>query len=176
MAIRYTKLFNQECENKLGITRAIVKDVIEKPSKEQRLTSQGLTIILFSKRIRKEDCLIVTTHVDDKDIFVDLVFRVKDSLVRQAKTDLPFTLMRLLAYKLGLPIRVGEQESKFIYNEVIPISSSDIKKAIRIPNPERHPVISIIWIRIIQNNMGSLAQCALAFCIDTKKYRAWMRD
>jgi hypothetical protein len=175
MAIKYTKLFRQECEGRLGITRAIVKDAIEKPDKEQHLAAQGLTIVMFSKKTRKGDYLIVSTHADDEDLMVDLVFRVKDAFAKQAKTDLPFPLMRALAYKLGIPIKIGEQESKFIYNEVIPVSSGDIKKAVRIPNPEKHPLVSIIWIRMIQNNMGSLAQCALVFCIDARKYRAWLK-
>lgn len=175
MAVKYTKLFRQECEGKHGITRPIVKDAIENPDNEQRLAAQGLTIIMYSKKTRKGDYILVNTHLQGDDMMVDLAFRAKAALAKQAKTDLPFPLMRALAYKLGLPIRVGEHESKFIYNEVIPVSSTDIKKAVRIPNPEKHPLISAIWVRILKNSMGSLAQCALVLCIDARKYRAWLK-
>lgn len=175
MAIKYAKLFCKECEAKFGITRTLVKDAIERPEKEQRLTSQGLTIVMYSKKINKGDYVLVNTHLQGKDLIVDLAFRVKNEFVDQSKTDLPFLLMRSLAHKLGLPIKVGEHESRFIYNEVIPVSSGDIKKAIRISNPEKHPLISSIWVRMLQNNLGSLAQCALAFCIDARKYRAWLK-
>lgn len=175
MAVKYTKLFRQECEGKLGITRSMVKDAIENPDNEQRLAAQGLTIVMYSKKTRNGDYLLVNTHAQGDDLMVDLVFRAKGSLAKQARTDLPFPLMRAFAYKLGLPIRVGEHESKFIYNEVIPVSNGDVRKAVRIPNPERHPLISAIWVRMIRNSMGSLAQCALVFCIDARKYRAWLK-
>ncbi len=175
MAIKYTKLFRRECEGKLGITRSLVKDAVENPDNEQRLASQGLTIVMYSKKTRKGDYLLVNTHVEGDDTMVDLAFRAKAALAKQTKTDLPFPLMRAFAYKLGRPIRVGEHESKFIYNEVVPVSNGDVRKAVRIPNPERHPLISIIWVRMIRNSMGSLAQCALVFCIDARKYRAWLR-
>ncbi|MEM3159870.1 MAG: hypothetical protein QXJ74_03715 [Nitrososphaera sp.] len=175
MAVRYTKLFRKECEGKFGLTRPIVKDAIAKPDREQRLESQGLTIVMYSKKLKRGDYVIISAHAEKEDLMIDLAFRVKERFVKDAKTDLPFPLMRALAYKLGLPIRVGEQESKFIYNEVIPVSGADIKKAVRIPNPEKHPLISAIWVRMLQNSMGALAQCALVFCIDAKKYRAWLR-
>lgn len=174
MAIKYTKLFRNECEGKFGVSRAVVKDVIEMPDKEQRLASQGLTIIINSKKIKKGDYMLAITHIQGEDQMVDLAFRAKAELVEQAKSDLPLTLMRVLAFKTGLPVRIGERESKFIYNEVIPVSSSEIKKAISILNPEKHPLISSIWVRIIHNNMGPLAQCALVFCIDERRYRAWL--
>jgi hypothetical protein len=175
MAIRYTKLFRQECEGKLGITRSLVKDAIESPDNEQRLASQGLTIVMYSKKTRKGNYLLVNTHVQGEDLMVDLAFRAKAALAKQAKTELPFPLMRALAYRLGLPIRVGEHESKFIYNEVVPVSNGDARKAVRVPNLEKHPLISIIWVRMIRNSMGALAQCALVFCIDARKYRAWLK-
>lgn len=175
MATVYTKLFKKECECKFGITRAVVREAIAAPDKEQRLASQGLTIIIYGKKMKRGDYLLVNAHVQGHDLMVDLAFRVREDFARDAGTDLPFPLMRALAYKLGLPVRVGDQESRFIYNEVIPISSRDIKKAVRIPNPENHPLISAIWVRTLENSMGTLAQCALVFCIDARKYRAWLK-
>jgi len=175
MATLYTKLFRKECEGKFGITRGVVRDAIAQPDREQRLSSQGLTIIMYSKKMKRGDYVLVNTHVQGHDLMIDLAFRVKKELAEQTNTDLPFPLMRALAYKLGLPVRVGEHESRFIYNEVIPVSSRDIKKVVRIPSPENRRLVSAIWIRMLQNSMGSLAQCALVFCIDAKAYSAWLR-
>ena len=175
MATVYTKLFKKECEGKLGITRSVVREAIAAPDKEQRLASQGLTIIMYSKKMKRGDYLLVSAHVQGHDLMVDLVFRVRKDFAKDVNTDLPFPLMRALAYKMGLLVRVGDQESRFIYNEVIPVSSRDIRKAVRIPNPENHPLISAIWIRMLENSMGTLAQCALVFCIDARKYRAWLK-
>jgi hypothetical protein len=69
---------------------------------------------------------------------------------------------------------VGERETKFIYNEVIPVASRDIKQAMRISNPENRPLVSAIWMRMLQNELGFLAQCALVFCIDSRAYGEWL--
>lgn len=175
MATVYTKLFKKECEDKFGVTRAVVREAIAVPDKEQRLASQGLTIIMYSKKMKRGDYLLVNAHVQGHDLMVDLAFRVREDFAKDTGTDLPFPLMRALAYKLGLSVRIGDQESRFIYNEVIPVSSRDIKKAVRIPNPENHPLVSAIWIRMLENSMGTLAQCALVFCIDARKYRVWLK-
>ena len=175
MATVYTKLFKKECENRNGITRSNVREALTRPDREQRLASQGLTIIMYSKRMKKGDYLLVNTHVNGKDMMVDLAFRVRKDFVEQTGTDLPFPLMRALAHRFGLPVRVGEHESRFIYNEVIPVSNPDVRKAVRIPNPEKSRLISTIWIRMLRNNLGLLAQCALVFCIDARAYGSWLR-
>ncbi|GEM_PF-6890231 len=175
MATVYTELFQKECENRFDITRDAVRDAIAQPDKEQRLSSQGLTLILYSKKTPgSDDYFVVNTHVQGQDLIVDLAFRLKKELVEEAKTDLPFPLMQALALRFGLPVKVGERETKFIYNEVIPVASKDIKQAMRISNPMDRPLISAIWMRMLQNDLGFLAQCALVFCIDSKAYNEWL--
>lgn len=175
MATVYTELFQRECENRFGTTRDAVRDAIAQPDKEQRLASQGLTLILYSKKFPgSDDHLVVNCHVQGQDLMVDLAFRLKKEMVDEAKTTLPFPLMQALALTFGLVVKVGDRESKFLYNEVIPVPSRDIKQAMRIGNPENHPLISSIWMRMLQNDMGFLAQCALVFCIDSQAYGAWL--
>lgn len=179
LATVYTELYQRECENRFGVTREIVREAITHPDREQRLASQGLTIILYSKKADdgsgNSRQLVVSTHVQGHDLMVDLAFPVKAELVEEAgRTTLPFPLMQALALKFGLPVRVGDRESKFIYNEVIPVTSADPRKAIRISNPENRPLVSCIWVRMLQNSMGFLAQCALVFCIDSQAYGEWL--
>ena len=177
MAIVYTELFQRQCENKFGLTRDLVRDAISLPDKEQRLASQGLTLILYSKTIpNSEDVLIVNTHVQGHDLMADLAFRLKKELVDDAKTMLPFPLLQAFALQFGLPFKIGEREGKFVYNEIIPTSSGDIKKVLRIVNSDGKPLVSSIWIRMLQNNMGFLAQCALVFCIDWQSYALWLQE
>jgi hypothetical protein len=115
----------------------------------------------------------VNTHVQGQDLMVDLAFRAKKALVEEARTTLPFQLMQALALKFGLPVKVGDRESRFIYNEVVPVSSTDIKKVLRIQNPDGRPLVSSMWVRMLQNDMGPMAQCAMVFCIDMQAYAAW---
>lgn len=175
MATVYTELFQRECENRFGITRDIVRDAIAQPDKEQRLASQGLTLVLYSKKIQGvNDYVIVSTHAQGQDLMVDLAFRLKKKLIEEVGTTLPFSLLQALAIQFGLPIKIGDRESKFFYNEIIPTVSGDIKKVLRIKNPFGKSLISCIWIRILHNNMGFLAQCALVFCIDLRAYTSWV--
>ncbi len=175
MATVYTELFQKECENRFGITRDLVRDAIAQPDKEQRLASQGLTLILYSKKIQGvEDYIVISTHVQAQDLMVDLAFRLKRELIEEAKTTLPFSLLQALAIQFGLPIKIGDRESKFFYNEVIPTVSGNIKRVLRISNPFDRPLISCMWIRMLHNNMGFLAQCALVFCIDLQAYTSWL--
>jgi hypothetical protein len=175
MATVYTELFQRECENRFGITRDTVRDAIAQPDKEQRLSSQGLTLILYSKKAPgSDDYIVVNTHVQGQDLMVDLAFRLKKELVEESRTVLPFPLMQALALRFGLVVKVGERETKFIYNEVIPVASRDIKQAMRISNPENRPLVSAIWMRMLQNELGFLAQCALVFCIDSRAYGEWL--
>jgi hypothetical protein len=176
MATVYTELFQKDCENRFGMTRDLVRDAIVQPDKEQSLASQGLTLILYSKKIpgTDDDYLVVSAHVQGQDLMVDLAFRLKKELVEEAKTTLPFPLLQALAFRFGLPVKVGDREGKFVYNEIIPTTSSDIKKVLRISNPDGRPLVSSIWVRMLQNNMGFLAQCALVFCIDSQAYTSWL--
>jgi hypothetical protein len=175
MATVYTELFQRECENRFGVTRDLVRDAIAQPDKEQRLASQGLTLILYSKKIPgSDDYLVVSTHVQGQDLMVDLAFRLKKDLVDEAKTTLPFPLLQALALQFGLPVKIGDREGKFVYNEIIPTTSRDVKKVLRINNPDGRPLVSSIWVRMLQNNMGFLAQCALVFCIDSQAYASWL--
>ncbi|HVX02831.1 MAG TPA: hypothetical protein VHA09_06725 [Nitrososphaera sp.] len=175
MATIYTELFQKECENKFGMTREVVRDAIAQPDREQRLESQGLTLILYSKKLPgSDDRLIVSTHVQEQHLLVDLAFRLKKEMVDQAKTTLPFPLLQALALRFGLPVKIGDRESKFVYNEILPTTSQDIKKVLRIGNPENKQLVSSIWVRMLQNRMGFLAQCALVFCLDSQAYQAWL--
>jgi hypothetical protein len=175
MATIYTELFQKECENRFGITRDIVRDAIARPDKEQKLASQGLTLILYSKKIRGvEDYVVVSAHAQGQDLMVDLAFRMKKELIEEAKTTLPFSLLQALAIQFGLSIKIGDRESKFVYNEIIPTVSGDVKNVVRINNPSGKSLISCIWIRMLHNNMGFLAQCALVFCIDLQAYTLWL--
>jgi hypothetical protein len=174
LATVYTQLFHKECEGRFGVDRDLVRDAIAQPDKEQRLSSQGLTLIMYSKKFPgSDDHLIVNTHVQGQDLMVDLAFRAKKALVEEARTTLPFQLMQALALKFGLPVKVGDRESRFIYNEVVPVSSTDIKKVLRIQNPDGRPLVSSMWVRMLQNDMGAMAQCAMVFCIDMQAYAAW---
>jgi hypothetical protein len=184
LATIYTELYQRECENRFGVTREKVREAIASPDSEQRLTSQGLTLILYSKKTGPDRHIVVITHVQGQDLMVDLAFPILPELAGEAEggsggvagagAALPLHLVQALALKFGLPVRVGERETKFIYNEVIPVSSMDPKKAIRIASPDNRPLVSCIWVRMLQNSMGFLAQCALVFCLDSQAYAGWL--
>jgi hypothetical protein len=169
MAVVFSDQFQDICEGRLGITKESVTEAILQPDKEQRVQSQGLTITMYSK---KAAGLLVITHLAGDQQVVDLAFRIRENLPE--KTAVPLQIVKALAQKTGLEIRIGERQARFIYNEIVPSSDADLKKAIRVDNPENHATASLIWARSRQNNMGPMVQCAMAFCIDLDAYEKWL--
>ncbi|MER3408491.1 MAG: hypothetical protein C4292_07250, partial [Nitrososphaera sp.] len=84
MATIYTELYQRECENRFGVTRDAVREAIASPDKEQRLASQGLTLLLYSKKVDPDRYLAVITHVQGQDLMVDLAFPVRQELADEA--------------------------------------------------------------------------------------------
>jgi hypothetical protein len=172
MAVVFSDQFQKECEGRLGVTKEAVMQVILQPEREQRLQSQGLTIVMYSKRTDR--FMVIVTHLAGQEQVVDLAFSIKDELIETTKTTNPLPLLRALAQKTGLEIKIGDRQGRFIYNELIPIADRDLKKAMRVENPDGHPLASLMWIRVRENIMGPLAQCAMALCIDLQKYEEWL--
>lgn len=172
MAVVFSDQLQKECEGRLGVTKEAVMQAVSQPDREQRLQSQGLTIVMYSKRADR--FMIVVTHLSGQDQVVDLAFPIKNDLIETTKTTNPLPLLRALAQKTGLEIKIGDRQGRFIYNELIPIADRDLKKVMRVENPDSHPLVSLVWIRVRENVMGPLAQCAMAFCIDLQQYEGWL--
>lgn len=176
--IIFSELFKNECECKLQIIEDQVRQVIANPDETETVKFDDLELIFFIKKLphlESENFILVCSHLKDENLLVDLAFRILPELVDEIKTIQPIILLQELALKFGLTIRIGQQHNKFIFRESISLKSSqDLKKLIEIMNPYNHSFMQSIFIKINQKGNIKIANCALAYCIDSDKYMAWL--
>lgn len=178
MEIIFTELFKKECQNKFQITGGQAKQVITSPDKQEVAKFDDLDLRFFVKKMPEpegEYYLLVCTCLEGGNLVVGLAFRILPELVEEVKTLEPIILLQQLALKFGLTIRVGQQLSKFIFRESISVKPSDKPvRLIEVLNPENHPFMQSMFIKIEQQGDVKIANCALAFCIDSDRYLSWL--
>lgn len=178
MIIIFTEFFKNECQNKLQITDDQIKQIITNPDREQVVKSNNLELKFFVKRMVEpegEHYFLVCTRSEGDNLLVDLAFIILPELVQEAKTLQPIILLQELALKFGLTIRVGQQLNKFILKESIPIQLNDeVNKLVEIVNPENHSFMHSMIFKIRQTGDIKIADCSIAYCIDSNKYMSWL--
>lgn len=178
MGIVFTDLFKKECRDKFRITEDQVQQVITNPDEQQVVSFDELTLRFFVKRIFEAEVeyyLLVCTRLENGNLLVDLAFKILPELIGEVKTLEPIILLQQLALKFGLTIRIGQQLNKFIFRELIPLkSSAEPAKLVEVLNPENHSFIQSMFIKIEQQGDMKIANCALAFCIDSDRYLSWL--
>lgn len=178
MNIIFTDLFNKESRDKFQITEAQVQQAITSPDEQETANFDELELRLYVKQIPHgggKCYLLVCTRWDSGNLFVDLAFRILPELVDEAKTLSPIILLQQLAQKFGLTIRIGQQLNKFIFRERIPMKSPfEPTKLVEIINPDNHSFMQSIFIKIEQQGGENIANCALAYCIDSDSYLSWL--
>jgi len=177
MNIIYTEMFKKECRDKFQITETRVQEAITRPNEQQVSKFDELELRFFVKRIPQaggEYYLLVCTRWESGNLLVDLAFRILPELADEAKTLKPIILLQQLALKFGLTIRVGQQLNKFIFRELIPMElSNEPAKLVEVINPENHSFLQSMFIKIEQKGDTKIANCALAYCIDSTRYLSW---
>lgn len=174
MNIVFTELFSKECRDKFQITEAQVQQAITSPNEQEAVKFDELELRFFIKQMPQDGekyYLLVCTRLDGSNLLVDLAFRIPTEFVDEAKTLKPFILLQQLALKFGLTIRVGQQLNKFIFGETIPIKPFDKPtELVEVINPENHSFMQSMFIKIEQQGDEKIANCALAYCIDSDRY------
>lgn len=173
MVVIFTDLYVNECERKLKINRNEVMQAYVNPDKQQKLVSQGLLLRLYTKRLEKYHLLLQCHEQDSGNFFVDLAFKVKDDIVGDDGE--PLQILEELISRFGLTVRVGNQQKKFIYNEMVPVSQSARPQTIiQVINPANHSFIQSAWFRLVDQPGQRFAQCALVFCLDSTTYSTYV--
>jgi len=179
MNVTFSDIFNHEVAENFGIKKELVQQVLDNPESESRVVLDELILGFYIKRVvidKKDYCLLVCTRIQDNSIFVDLAFKILPELVITIKTVEPIIVLQELAQKFGLSIRIGSQLNKFIVRETIPIEKGvETTNIVNIINPKNHSFLQSIYLKIQQQNDTQLINCAIAYCIDTDKYRAWLQ-
>lgn len=190
MKIQFSDLFNNESKLKFNISINEVIEAIKKPDKKEHLnlseiehslisssSHEDFKPIFYIKQELKKECrpylLIATREYLDGNICVDFAFKIYPDFIDHVEDLELVEILKELANKFGLIIRVGNQYSKFIFKEVLPLEEgSDLTKIVSIENPQDHSFISSFFVKIDESK--SRIFCALAFCIDSSRYITWL--
>jgi len=190
MKIQFSDLFNNESKIKFNILCNEVIAAIKKPDKKEHLnlseiecsligsssTEDFKPIFYLKQEMKKEGrpyLLIATREYQDGNIFVDFAFKIYPDFIDHVEDLEPTEILKELANKFGLIIRVGKQYSKFIFKEALPLQvGSDLTKIVSIENPQDHSCIQSLFVKVDKSK--SRIFCALAFCIDSSRYITWL--
>ncbi|HKQ22207.1 MAG TPA: hypothetical protein VJS91_09220 [Nitrososphaeraceae archaeon] len=175
MPVIFPDAYKEECEKKFGIRRMDVIQTYTYPDKEQKLLAQGLKIYLYLKKIVDKYILVhgIQRGVNGNFEIIG-AYKLKEELVTRAGTLEPLSLIKELANDFGLTIKVGNQTSKFIYNELIPTRIQDPTKLVQVSNPDDHSFMTNFLFRIDNQSNQNKAQCAIVFCLDTTNYLKYL--
>ena len=175
MNVIFTQLFDEEISGKLGITRKYVSQVLENPDTQTNFTFDNLELNFYLKYInltKQEHYLLVCTRKEGGNSIIDLAFKILPSLVNDLRTLDPIMVLQEFVQRFGLVIRIGHQLNKFIIEEtVLADVIPEPVKIVEIINPLNHSFLQSVYLRVENKNV---IKCAIAYCIDTEKYKEWL--
>lgn len=169
MAINYTQEYVETCEKPFVIDRDEVRQSFSNPDAEQKLIAQGLEIRMYKKKFENY-YLLIQAHVQPGNFFIDSAIKLPLDFATDVDNMEPLDVLRAVVSKYGLLVQIGNQQSKFIYNEIIPIDNLSPNQLVRISNPNKHKTATSLWFKILNQGGQNYVQCALVYCLDTDEY------
>lgn len=176
MRIVFEYSFSDVSEKELQISRKDVIRTVTNPLRKQRILFDDYQeILLFlQKEERSESYLLIMGHRKDNAFHVGgTCFRIPTSLLKQAMTDEPISLLQQLALNFGVSIRVGQRTGRFFFREKIPVTK-DTKSLdlMQLSPPRASALIASLYYRLIPEGY---AEIAVVFSIALKPYLSWLR-
>lgn len=185
MRNNFSDLFRNQSENNLGISQSEVERALKDPDKketlelekiEKRLVGEASTPPFsptFYLNNEEKGYLLVSTRIEDEVRHIDYALKIFPVFFEEDIDDLnPIEALKKLTYTFGLQIRIGEKSSKVISAAVIPYEGKT--EIISIKNPKNHSFVNSFYLRP-DKKIGKVI-CALAICIDTTRYKAWIEN
>ena len=175
---KITDLFKKECAAKFGIRTQHALAVVANPDQTSVLEQNGLTLRIHSKFIdatRPPCFLIVIEQVKEDTSSISFGLRVYPDLCDDFSQLHPNDMLEAVAERFGVPIRVGEFTGKFIWAAKIAIANERDIALVSGQTPQSGSFIQQMYIKINQGP-PMVAECALAYCLNTEAYVNWLNQ
>jgi hypothetical protein len=172
MEIVFTALFDDYCRDKFHIPRQLVRDAITNPLELHSTSYKGLKLNFYTKDIVGDELLLIIAREDNSKLVIDYTFRIKADLLKATDLQNPLTILQKFIERFGLNVVVGEQKSKFIFEEEINIQPNNAQNILNIENPNNHSFITSSFIKI--DNSKTKIECAMVFALDVNDYQEWL--
>lgn len=174
MRIKVSEQITGECPPNCGFPLQRVWQVIEKHDQVHEIRMGELVVRLLSRYSPYYGVDLVGLETKPQELVL-FAFRIYPDLCEESLSDLaPLDLLRRFVDRFGLVVRVGDRESKFHLQQVIPVENpqSDTQ-LLGAANPENHAFMMQSFVKPSLD--GRSVDTAIAFCIDTTAYAAWRK-
>lgn len=177
MKVQFTDTFDDVANSQFGIRRLHVEQVLRKPDQTHVIEVQDLQVLYFFSRVDlptgKHRYLLVE-GVNRNGVFsVNLAFKVYSDLIENIEDRTPMEILEALIDRFGVEVTVGNVSRKLIYDELIPLSSTDPTRLFYVTNKPKSGIITS-WIKVTEVNGRPYAHCAMVYCLDLDKYLQWI--
>jgi hypothetical protein len=119
--------------------------------------------------------LLVIEQIQHEERQLNFALKVFPDLCADFASKTPLEILEAIANRFGVIVRVGRKQAMFFREERIPaLGPGDIEVLGESTERARLNRIPQIYCGVDEGS-SPMANCALAFCLDVPKYKAWLR-
>lgn len=172
--IEISKSLNKVYLQPFSIRTAYIEEAVNYPDVTQNLEFGDLGINLYMKTSDKSSpptTLIILERVLENDkTMIDAVYKTYLEPLGISKDIKPFDILKILAERFGISLKVLNKYGKFIGKETMPIPPG-IKQSQIVQINEKCPMITSFYFRIKDKQTFEVA---FAFAIKAEEYKSWL--
>jgi hypothetical protein len=118
--------------------------------------------------------LLVIEQIQHEERQLNLALKVFPDLCDDFASKTPLEILEAVADRFGVVVRIGRKQAMFFHEERIPaLGPGDIEVFGEATERARRNRIPQIYCGV-DEGPPPMANCALAFCLDVSKYKAWL--
>ncbi|MBN1138385.1 MAG: hypothetical protein JXM73_17485 [Anaerolineae bacterium] len=147
------------------------------PDKTDTVWQGDLALRIHSKRVEPNQplYLIAIEQEQHGERQLNMVLKVFPDLCDDLENKSPLEVLRNIASRFGVVVRIGRKQEKFFLSESVPaIGPGDVEILEEATERARRNRIPQIYCRM-DEGPPQMANCALGFCLDVPKYKAWLQ-
>jgi hypothetical protein len=161
----------------LGLDREKVLGIIERGALVQDLRFGDLIVrLIFEKEDQVNSYLLLIVQVKVTSVHPDVIFRVHSDLYPNITMLEPLMVLQLLVQRFGMVLRIGERLARFYYQEEIILKEDQLSSVVQLVDDTGHDCFGSSYVKVDGTGSRRIANCALAFCIDSVLYNDWLAN
>ena len=173
-----TLSLERECLEPFEIHVAHAVRTVNHPDRTDTVWQGDLALRVHLKRVEPSQplyYLIVIEQVQGEERQLNIALKVFPDLCSDFGSKSPLEILEAIANRFGVVVRIGRKQATFFLEESVPVAGpGDIEVLGETTERARRNRIPQIYCRI-DEGPPMMANCALGFCVDVAKYKAWLR-
>ena len=177
MKVVIPTVLKNEYLDPLGISEDEVIKTANSDNKKIFPTSNN-NELLFLRKMENGSYLLIAGLWKGGEFEVRQAYRLFEHLIIEAQSNDPFVVLQTFAHNFGLVMRSGEQQSKFIYGELIHLDASQKKWDIATILGLKKDKAALFNIQGTNRRVGNETYVVIriAYAIDREKYLAYVKE